>query len=170
MGNEFVCRSLSNRAGGADHLPSHSAEVKNLWGFPSRPPITSRGDWDNLTFTQQLLPINQTYGDSSHLKYITQKHHQISLDYKIKKKFEMSWDLGTYGGKRGACNFLVGKHDGKRPLDRPRRRMGDNTIQFSRKQVVEAWTGLIWLRIGTSGWLLWTSLRTFGFHKMRVIS
>ena len=170
MGNEFFCRSLSNRAGGVDHLPSHIAEVKNLWRFPSRPPITSRGDWDNLTFTQQLLPINQTYGDSSHLKYITWNHHQISLDYKIKKKSEISWDLRTYGGKRGACKVLVRKHDGKRQLVRPRRRMRDNAIESSRKQVEEAWTGLIWLRIGTSGWLLRTRLRTFGFHKMRVIS
>jgi hypothetical protein len=28
------------------------------------------------------------------------------------------------------------------------------------------WIGLIWLRIGTSGWLLWTRKWTSGFHKM----
>jgi hypothetical protein len=28
------------------------------------------------------------------------------------------------------------------------------------------WIGLIWLRIGTSGGLLWTPSWTFGFHKM----
>jgi hypothetical protein len=28
------------------------------------------------------------------------------------------------------------------------------------------WIGLIWLRIGTSGGLLWTQYWTFGFHKM----
>jgi hypothetical protein len=28
------------------------------------------------------------------------------------------------------------------------------------------WTGSIWLRIGTSGGLLWTRWWTFGFHKM----
>jgi hypothetical protein len=28
------------------------------------------------------------------------------------------------------------------------------------------WIGLIWLRIGTSGRLLWTRYWTFGFHKM----
>jgi hypothetical protein len=26
-------------------------------------------------------------------------------------------------------------------------------------------TGFSWLRIGSSGGLLWTRLRTFGFHK-----
>jgi hypothetical protein len=28
------------------------------------------------------------------------------------------------------------------------------------------WTGLVWLRIGTRGELLWIRWRTFGFHKM----
>jgi hypothetical protein len=28
------------------------------------------------------------------------------------------------------------------------------------------WIGLEWLRIGTSGRLLWTRYWTFGFHKM----
>jgi hypothetical protein len=34
----------------------------------------------------------------------------------------------------------------------------------------EAWTGLIWLRIGTGGGHLWMQLWTFRFHKMRGIS
>jgi hypothetical protein len=33
-----------------------------------------------------------------------------------------------------------------------------------------AWTGSIWLRIGTGGGLLWRRWWTFGFHKMRGIS
>jgi hypothetical protein len=33
-----------------------------------------------------------------------------------------------------------------------------------------AWTGSIWLRIGTGGGLLWMRLWTFGSHKMRGIS
>jgi hypothetical protein len=33
-----------------------------------------------------------------------------------------------------------------------------------------AWTGSIWLRIGTGGELLWMRLWTFGFHKIREIS
>jgi hypothetical protein len=46
--------------------------------------------------------------------------------------------------KRNAYRILVGKPEGKRPLGRPRRRWEDNI-----RMVV--WTGLIWLRIGTSG-------------------
>jgi hypothetical protein len=28
------------------------------------------------------------------------------------------------------------------------------------------WTGVFWLRIGTSGGVLWARQWTFGFHKM----
>jgi hypothetical protein len=28
------------------------------------------------------------------------------------------------------------------------------------------WTGLVWLRIGTGGELLWIRYWTFGFHRM----
>jgi hypothetical protein len=52
----------------------------------------------------------------------------------------------TNGGKRNAYRILVGKPEGKRPLGRPRHRWED-TIKMD--EVV--WTGLIWLRIGTSG-------------------
>jgi hypothetical protein len=32
------------------------------------------------------------------------------------------------------------------------------------------WTGFIWLRITTIGWLLWIRQWAFGFHKMLEIS
>ena len=53
--------------------------------------------------------------------------------------------------KIGVYRVLVGKHEGKRPLGRPRRRWEDN-IKMD-LQVVEwgAWTGLIWPRKGTGG-------------------
>jgi hypothetical protein len=37
---------------------------------------------------------------------------------------------------------------------------------FVRKQDGRVWTGFIWLRIWTSGELLWTRQWTFGFHKL----
>jgi hypothetical protein len=43
--------------------------------------------------------------------------------------------------KKNAYRILLGKIEGKRPLGRPRRRW-------------MVWIGLIWLRIGTSEWLL----------------
>jgi hypothetical protein len=50
----------------------------------------------------------------------------------------------------------VGKPEGKRPLGRPRRRREDN-IRMDLREIGWGgmeWTGLIWLRIGTSGGLL----------------
>jgi hypothetical protein len=48
-----------------------------------------------------------------------------------------------------ACSISVGKPEGKRQLGRPRRRWVDNIKMDLRKDRV-VWTGLIWLRIGTS--------------------
>ena len=51
---------------------------------------------------------------------------------------------------RGVYRVLVGKSEGKRPLGRLRRRREDN-IKMDLQEVGcgGAWTGLIWLRIGT---------------------
>jgi len=55
------------------------------------------------------------------------------------------------GERRIACRFLVWKPEGKRPLGRPRRRWEVN-IKLNLQEVGwEAWTGLVWLRIGTGG-------------------
>jgi hypothetical protein len=51
-----------------------------------------------------------------------------------------------------AYRILVGKPEGKRPLGRPRRRWVYN-IKINLRHD-EVWTGLVWLRIGTSGWPL----------------
>jgi hypothetical protein len=53
--------------------------------------------------------------------------------------------------KRGVCRILVGKPEGKRPLGRPRHRWEDNIKMYLQEVGWRAWTGLIWLRIGTSG-------------------
>jgi hypothetical protein len=53
--------------------------------------------------------------------------------------------------RRAIHRFLVGKPEGKVPLGRPRHTWEDNIKMDLRKWDVGAWTGLIWLRIGTSG-------------------
>jgi hypothetical protein len=56
--------------------------------------------------------------------------------------------------RRGAYRVLVGKPEGRRPLGRPRRRW-ENNIKINLREVGwGAWTGSIWLRIGTGGGLL----------------
>jgi hypothetical protein len=54
--------------------------------------------------------------------------------------------------KMNAYRILVGKPEGKRPLRRPRYRWVDN-IKMNPREIRwdGIWTGLIWLRIGTSG-------------------
>jgi hypothetical protein len=62
-------------------------------------------------------------------------------------------------------SILAGKPEGKRPLGRPRRTWVDNIkMDLIEDEMVRI--GLIWLRIGTSGGLLWTRLWTFGFLEM----
>jgi hypothetical protein len=55
---------------------------------------------------------------------------------------------------RGAYRVLVGRPEGRRPLGRPRRRWEDNIKMVLQEVGWGAWTGLIWLRIGTGGRLL----------------
>jgi hypothetical protein len=50
--------------------------------------------------------------------------------------------------------MLVGRSEGRRPLGRPRHRWEDNIKMDVPEVGWGAWTGLIWLRIGTGGGLL----------------
>ena len=61
---------------------------------------------------------------------------------------------GTYGGQRGTYSVLMGKPEEKRQLRRPRRSWKDNIKMDVQEIGSGAWTGLIWLRKGTSGGLL----------------
>jgi hypothetical protein len=58
------------------------------------------------------------------------------------------------GEGRGAYRVLVGRPEGRRPLGRPSRRWDDNIKMDVQEMGRGAWTGLIWLRIGTGGGLL----------------
>jgi hypothetical protein len=55
------------------------------------------------------------------------------------------------GAKKNAYRVLVGKPDGKRPLGRPRLRWEDIIKMNFQKMGCGAWTGSIWIRIGTGG-------------------
>jgi hypothetical protein len=55
---------------------------------------------------------------------------------------------------RNTYGVLVGKPEGKRPLGRPSL-IGNTVVKWSlKKENGREWTGLIWLGIGTDGWLL----------------
>jgi hypothetical protein len=58
------------------------------------------------------------------------------------------------GEGRGAYRVLVGRPEGRRPLGRPRRRWEDNIKMDLQEVGWGAWSGLIWLKIGTGYGLL----------------
>ena len=63
--------------------------------------------------------------------------------------------MARMGDGRGVPRLLVGKHEGKRPLGRPRRRWADNIKMDFMKWEGVVGTGWSWLRIGTGGGRLW---------------
>ena len=62
--------------------------------------------------------------------------------------------MAITGERRGVYRVLLGKPEGKRQLGRSRRRWEDNIKMDLQEVGCGAWTGLIWLRIGTGGGLL----------------
>jgi hypothetical protein len=59
------------------------------------------------------------------------------------------------GEGRNVYSVLVGKPEGKRPPERPRRRWEDG-IKMDLRDIGwgEVWSGFSWLRIGTVGGML----------------
>jgi hypothetical protein len=56
-----------------------------------------------------------------------------------------------YDGEKRCIQGLVGKHEGKSLLERPRCMWEDNIKMDLHEVGWGAWTGLIWFRVGT-GW------------------
>jgi hypothetical protein len=68
------------------------------------------------------------------------------------KRLRLTGHVAGMEERRGPYRVMVGKPERRRPLGRPRCRWEDN-IKMDRQKVV--WNGLIWLRVGTGGGLLW---------------
>jgi hypothetical protein len=75
---------------------------------------------------------------------------------RVIKSRRMRWTghVARMGEGRVAYRILVGRPEGRRPLGRPRRRWEDDIKMDLQEVGWRAWTGLVWLRIGTGGWLL----------------
>ena len=74
----------------------------------------------------------------------------------------------TWGKKRNAYRVLVRKPEGKWLLGRSKGIDGRKRLWWTlEEQEWRAWTGLIWLRLGTIGGLLWVLCWTFGSISCR---
>ena len=69
------------------------------------------------------------------------------------RRMRRAGHVARMGEMRGVYRVLVMKHEGKRPLGRPRHRWEDNIKTYLQKFTWGggACTGLIWLRRGTGG-------------------
>jgi hypothetical protein len=56
----------------------------------------------------------------------------------------VGWTCGTHGEERGVYRVLVGRPEGKRPLERPRRRWEDNIKLDLREIGID---GANWIRL-----------------------
>jgi hypothetical protein len=84
--------------------------------------------------------------------------------YLESRRMRWAGHVARMGERRNAYRILVWKPERKRPLGRPRCVWVDNIKMDLRDRMV--WTGSNWLRLGTSGGLLWTRWWTFGFLKI----
>ena len=79
--------------------------------------------------------------------------------FRVTESRRLRWagHVARLGERRGAHRVLVWIPVGNRTLRRPRRRWEDNIKMYLQCVVWGAWSGLIWLGIGTGGWRLYCS-------------
>jgi hypothetical protein len=70
------------------------------------------------------------------------------------RRLRWAGHVARMGERTDAYRALVGKPEGRRPLGRPKRRWEDNIKMDLQEVGWGAWTGSVWLRIGTGGELL----------------
>jgi hypothetical protein len=115
--------------------PFENRMLRRIFG-PKRDEVT--GEWRKL---HNKEPNN--------LHYSTNTIRVIKL-----RRIRWVGHVECMGTRRGVYSVLVGKPEGKRPLGRSWRRKKDNIKIDLLEMGCRAWTGLIWLRIGTGNGVL----------------
>jgi hypothetical protein len=108
--------------------------LRRIFG-PKREEIT--GKWRNLHNKE----LNDLYTSPNTVRVIKSR------------RIKWAGDVARMGRRR-LYRVSVEKPEGKRPLGRPRPRLGDNIKMDLEEVEWKACTGLIWLRIGTGDGLL----------------
>jgi hypothetical protein len=105
--------------------------VENIWA--KRDKVT--GEWRKLHSEE----LNDLYSSTTVVRVIKSR------------RMRWAWHVARMGKERGVYRFLVGKPEGKRPLERHRRKWEDNIKADLREVGYGGLTGLSWLRIETGG-------------------
>jgi hypothetical protein len=114
------------------------SENRVLWGIfgPKRDEVT--GEWRKLRSGE----LHNLYSSPDIIRQI--------------KSRRMKWagHVARMGEGRNVCRVLVGKAEGKRPVESPRRRWEDGIKLDLREIGLGLWSGFTGLKIGTVGGLL----------------
>ena len=126
----------------------HSREETNVWPLRgSEPRLVGRcPSSSHITGRATVIATNYIRIRSA-----------LPTNYYSSELIRVGWagHVARMGNTIGAYRVLEGKPEGKEPSGRPKRRWEYNIKIIIKKWGVKAWTGLIWLRIGTGGGLLW---------------
>ena len=92
--------------------------------------------------------------------------------FRVMKSRRIRWvgHVARMVDMRCAYKILVGRPEGKWPLGRPRRRREKILKYILKKQGQEAWSGLMWVRLGTGGGHLLMRWWIYEFHGIEWIS
>jgi hypothetical protein len=69
-------------------------------------------------------------------------------------RMRLAGHVASMGEERNVYRVLVGKPQGKTPLERPKRRWEDGIKMDLREIRWRGWSGFTWLRLGIAGGML----------------
>ena len=107
--------------------------------------------------------------DSIRRSYITCTPRQILFIDHIKKNAR-DGEFNTYRGEGSCIQGCGGEHQRRRPLGRYTSKCKNNIKNDFKEKDRGEWIGLMWLKTGTSGSLLWKRLCIMGLTKLRGMS
>jgi hypothetical protein len=108
-------------------------------------------NYDTWYFNNNYFQYDEVTGDQRkvHNEELNYLYCSPNIVWVSKLKMRCVGHVARRGERRGVCRLLVLKPEGKRLLGRPRCRWDDDIKMDLQEVGCGAWTGSIWLRIGT---------------------